>query len=235
MGSLGSRAKTAVPALIGLLEDPVPRVRRMAARTLVRVASNGDSARKALPVLLEALHDPDEDVRADAAWLLGSLLRPEDKEAVAPLGQALRDRSLRVRGEVVELLERFGPAAEETVPALIEMLKEKPIRPRVIETLGRIGPGAKDAVPAPIEAMREEGPAVDIEERVEISPGYGTAAIHESVRLRAVIALGQIGPGAKDALPALVEAYSEKNEFFRDHVAKAIKAIDPETAKKLQR
>jgi HEAT repeat protein len=197
------------------------------------VARDEDSARKALPVLLEALQDADEGVRYDAARVLGGLLRSGDKEAVAPLGQALRDQSLRVRGQVVQLLGRLGPAAEETVPVLVETLKQKSLRPRVIEVLGRIGPEAKDAVPALIEALREEGPTADIEERIEISPGFGKAAVHESVRLRAVIALGQIGPEARDALPALIDAYGDENEVFRHHVAGAIRAIDPETAKKL--
>src|SRR5262249_40529985 len=110
---------------------------------------------------------------------------------------------------------------------------QKPLRPRVIEVLGRIGPGAKDAVPALIEALREKGPTADIEERIEISPGFGKAAVHESARLRAVIALGQIGPEARDALPALIEAYGDENEVFRHYVGGAIRAIDPETTKKL--
>src|SRR5262249_8545608 len=154
--------------------------------------------------------DPDENVRFEAARVLGGgLLQSEDKEAVAPLGQALSDQSLRVRGEVVQLLGRLGPAAQETVPVLVETLKQKPLRPRVIEVPGRIGRGAKDAVPALIEALREKGPTADIEERIEISPGFGKAAVHESARLRAVIALGQIGPEARDALPALIEAYGD--------------------------
>ena len=196
------------------------------------MARDEDSARKALPVLLEALQDADEGVRYDAARVLGGLLRSGDKEAVAPLGQALRDQSLRVRGQVVQLLGRLGPAAEETVPVLVESLKQKSLRPSVIVVLGRIGPGAKDAVPALIEALREEGPTADIEERIEISPGFGKAAVHESVRLRAVIALGQIGPEARDALPALIDAYGAENEVFRHHVAEAIRAIDPETEKR---
>ena len=232
VGSAGPR-EAAIPALIRLLEDPIPQVRRSAARALPRVAPDGDRARKALPVLLEALQDPDENVRFDTARVLGGLLRSGDKEAVAPLGQALTDRSLRVRHEVVNLLGRMGPAAEETVPALVETLKQPSLRPSVIEVLGRIGPRAKAAVPALVEALKE-GPPGDIKEETEISPGFGKGTVHQSVRLRAVIALGQIGPEAKDALPALIEAYRDENEFFRQHVAAAITAIDPATAKKLR-
>jgi HEAT repeat protein len=149
------------------------------------------------------------------------------------LGQALSDRSLRVRHEVINLLGRMGPAAEETVPALVETLKQPSLRPRVIEVLGRIGPRAKGAVPALVEALKE-GPPGDIKQEIEISPGFGQGVVHESVRLRAVIALGQIGSEAKDALPALIEAYRDDNASFRQHVAAAIKAIDPPTAEKLR-
>ena len=235
VGSVGPRGprEAAIPALMRLLEDPIPQVRRSAARALPRVAPDGDRARKALPVLLEALQDPDENVRFDTARMLGGLLRSGDKEAVAPLGQALTDRSLRVRHEVVDLLGRIGPAAEETVPALVEMLEQQSLRPSVIEVLGRIGPRAKDAVPALVAALKE-GPPVDIKKHTEISPGFGKGVVHKSVRMRAVIALGQIGPEAKDALPALIEAYRDENESFRQHVAAAITAIDPATAKKLR-
>ncbi len=52
---------------------------------------------------------------------------------------------------------RFGPAAEEAVPDLIEALADEyeDVRKEAALALGKIGPAAKDAIPA-LTTMQEE-------------------------------------------------------------------------------
>ena len=46
------------------------------------------------------------------------------------------------------------------------------------------------------------------------------------------MALGAVGPEAKEAVPALVDALKDKDEAVRTCAADALKNVDPEAAKK---
>jgi HEAT repeat protein len=104
-------------------------------------------------------------------------------DAVPSLIPMLDDRSVELRRLVISLLRPLGPQARDAVPALVRLLKQSNNMDEsrdVIETLASIGPDAKDAV------------------------SVLTAKLDDSwLRLRAVSALGQIGPSARSALPAL--------------------------------
>jgi HEAT repeat protein len=95
----------------------------------------------------------------------------------------LADESPKVRWSAARSLGRIGPQASAAVPALIEALKDEDESVRMFAAwaLPRVGPQAKD-VPALIEAFKGR---------------RGVSGVAE--------ALGQIGPEAKDALPALRE------------------------------
>jgi HEAT repeat protein len=46
-------------------------------------------------------------------------------------------------------------------------------------------------------------------------------------------ALGQFGPAAKEAVPALTEALKDVNPKVRQEAAQALKIVDPEAARKV--
>ena len=90
----------------------------------------------------------------------------------------------------------------KTISQWVEVLKhEGNSARRAAIALGKIGP---DAVPALIEALKDKD---------------------KEVHRLAVYALGQIGPAAKDAVPAL-KALSETEPSVRRSVAKALKQIE---------
>ena len=70
LGSLGPRAKNAVPALMDALRDRIPEVRRMAAAALSEI---GGEARMAIPALMQSVKDPDENVRRRCIIALGGM------------------------------------------------------------------------------------------------------------------------------------------------------------------
>jgi HEAT repeat protein len=49
------------------------------------------------------------------------------------------------------------------------------------------------------------------------------------MRLAVATALGKVGRGAKDAIPALVKRQNDESFAVRRAAAKALRAIDPET------
>jgi HEAT repeat protein len=69
---------------------------------------------------IEALHDPDRKTRKLAAFKLGNV-GTADPSALPALVGALQDRDAAVRGEVILALVKFGPLAQEAVPALTEV------------------------------------------------------------------------------------------------------------------
>ena len=108
----------AVPALVELLQDSNPEIRRRAAGALLGM---GPKAKGAVPALVEALENSDSELRQKAALILGQI-GPAAKEAVPDLTEALEDPEPRVRVAAATSLGWLG--AKEAVPALQTALKD---------------------------------------------------------------------------------------------------------------
>ena len=77
---------------------------------------------------------------------------------VLSLADTLQHGDLSERRLAVQALGRFGSAAADAVPALIETLDDEVswVRNDAITALGKIGPAAEAAIPA-LTAMQDEG------------------------------------------------------------------------------
>jgi HEAT repeat protein len=78
LGSMGTGARAAVPALVDLLKGPAVLGRKLAAMTLGSIG-----AAEAVPPLREALQDPDSAVRRLAAAALEKINGSADRIAAA--------------------------------------------------------------------------------------------------------------------------------------------------------
>lgn len=145
---------------------------------------------------LAQLEEADPKFRAEAVDALGALATKNPKLA-QPLLEALKnDRSDDVQAHASEALGKLGP---EVLPGLIEIAKDKSDTGRRIyamEAIGDMGSKAEPAVPVLVANLREKAP--------------GPLAV-------AAVQLGRIGPGAKSALPALVEALGACLEGIEKH------------------
>jgi len=141
---------------------------------------------------------------------------PGAKSAVPELIAALRTarkhsprdkRYQALTKAAVEAVGRIGPAAKAAVPDLIQVLEISwPVANDAAVALGRIGPvGADLAVPALVKALGPPHP--------------------EDLRIYAALALSQMGPAAKAAIPALTEAAKSDNDMVRDVITDVIKQI----------
>ncbi|MGA8164435.1 MAG: HEAT repeat domain-containing protein, partial [Waddliaceae bacterium] len=117
-----------------------------------------------------------------------------------------------LRKEAFSVLKGIGPAAEEAVPALIEVLRNREdlFRWDAAITLAAIGPAAEEAVPALIEALRDE-----------VSRGEDKCANLGGI----IITLGYIGYAAKEAVPALIETLRDEDKVIRNLTILALGAI----------
>jgi HEAT repeat protein len=111
----------AVPAVLPLLTDPDPRIRRTAATTLWGLEAK---SRGAVSHLAKALSDEDASVRASVAMAL-SAIGPEAENAVPALIRTLHDRDSNVQLWAVKALGAIGPAAETALPDLESLLKDE--------------------------------------------------------------------------------------------------------------
>jgi HEAT repeat protein len=171
----------------------------------VAIGDLGPSASTAVPTLTEALRDQNPTVRFQAAIALGCI-GPEAKAAVPALIGRLKDGVFFVRGWTAFALGEIGPDAAQAVPALVEGLKNAQerefVRRQMASALGRIGPHAVNAL---VETLTNSS---------------------EVARLGAVLALHQIGPGARAAVPALMRLQNDPIEFVRTAARAALKTID---------
>ncbi|NQT90763.1 MAG: HEAT repeat domain-containing protein, partial [Candidatus Omnitrophica bacterium] len=147
-----------------------------------------------------------------------------EKETVKKLIEALKDKNDDVRRSAAEALGEIGSDAKSAISALTEALKDEngDVRVYAAEALGEIGPAAKSAIPALTEALKDEGMYVRFSAAEALSKIKSTISpLIEALKdkdwiVRVLVAqtLGEMGPEAKDAIPALTEVL--KTEALKD-------------------
>lgn len=166
--------------------------------------------------LVNALKSTDTDQRRSAARELADL-GGEAKAAAPALIEAMTtDSDLFVRRFAAQAVGKVGADPKVAVPALTALLndKHKELNEAAVEALGRMG---APAVPALSEALKGgAGPR-------RVRPGQNVPDGSALVRSKAAAALGRIGPDAKAAVPALVEAL--KDNSIRTDAATALGEI----------
>jgi serine/threonine-protein kinase len=203
LGKTERPSKEDIQALCNLLK-PSNRDGRLNAVSVL--AELGPKARGAQPTLLEALKDKDSKVRHQAVVALAR--GPDAWMASAALAQRLTDTDPAVQKSAVAALTQIGPDAGKAVPDLVRALrspKASGIEDEIVTALVKIG---KAAVPDLAEKLQE---AHSNDEDIQ------TCKI-----------LGQIGPVAKDAIPALRALANNKSRFQRvnDAAAEALEKIE---------
>jgi len=197
---IGHGYAESIPSLLRMLKDQ----------------SSAQAARAALVRIspycahLEALRSEYDSVLTSTAREALERLGPEDAAAVPIFKAYLAEENLKVRAGAALALAKIGPAAREALPELQAQLKSTDaatysIRSHSVEALVAIGEGYADSLPDLTRMLRE-----------------GTAT------LATVRALGQLGPAAREAVPALTELL-HRNEFPRlqEAARNALERIDP--------
>jgi RNA polymerase sigma factor (sigma-70 family) len=184
MPHFGVKAKAAIPAVIEALSDPDASIRRGALGALRQIDREGTS----VPALAEVVTDDDESVRF---WVIDLLARFEAKAKVAMpklVVAAVKDDNANNRQRALAALRAIKPEPKTIVPTLREALRDKNRNPRVeaIHFVNDLGPKAKETVMDLVAALKH---SEDDGERALI-----------------VSTLGNMGPAAKAAVPALTEA-----------------------------
>jgi HEAT repeat protein len=211
--------KRPLSAWIAELQDAKPHDRVQAGLALAEL---GTAAADAGPALEKALKDKDPEVRYAAVLALGAIL-PEGKAAVDGLAHALADPDWFVRLTAAQSLQKFGAKAKAAEAALVQAMDPsdavKDFRPircgAAMVALAKIDPNSKH-----LEA--------GVELVVEKLLNYG-ADDSDGARVVGAEMLGECGPLARSAVPALQKRLTDPQDEVRVATAEALLKIDPET------
>jgi HEAT repeat protein len=164
----------------------------------------------AIPALIDGLKHEDAAVREGAAVAL----RKNGKEAVPALVEALKHPTEGVRKQAAYVLGEIGPEAGAAVVPLIETLKDPNVQVRIYaaRALWKVDNQGKTAVTTFSEALRD--------------PEAGPVA-----RRLAIDNLGELGPHAQAAQPALTTALKDSDVQVRLYAARALWKVDPRQSK----
>jgi HEAT repeat protein len=222
LGAIGPAAEPAVPALMKMLQDREGPPRRAAVGALGRI---GGSARTAVPALVRALKD--KDLMGGPLDALGDL-GPAAKEAVPALTALLEQGWGR---EAARALGQIGPPAKPAVPALIKLLDSTDPQPRSgvpEEFLKQAHAHARiEAALALWRVARQRRGIPVLVDLVQDKAGAFQGNLFH-VREYAAAALGEIGPAAQAAVPALIQALRHENYRVREAAAAGLGGIGPE-------
>lgn len=234
LGAIGCFPETVVPAIL--------KSRLGGYQKAEAIAPFGVDA---VPILIDALQDAvdvfaNRKTRANITReenhvLSNSITAALSIERIGPDASAAVP-SLQAAAHVLpepsryfDALNAVGPAA---TAAYIDLLKDdrKEIRRNAVKGIARLGTEALDAVPALIEALGDSDPSPEPRflgsyvTGQRYNPNYGRAPPY-SVREGAADALGEIGHGARSALPALTGLLDDPFTDVRKSAARAIAKI----------
>jgi HEAT repeat protein len=183
--------------------------------------------------LLGGLKSPDEAARLRAIDQLGA--RGEKAaEAVTPLTELLKDGSAKVRAHAVWALGAIGAAAKPAVAAMAELAKDpdETVRRQVARAVMAIHPGPQVTIPLAIKLLEDPDPAVRVrilhaiaEAGAPAVPALIEALKNDKAAYWACIVLREIGPDAKDAVPALAEKLKDPRPEIRREAALTLGAM----------
>jgi len=234
LAEIGPDAAPAVPALIETLEDDRPDVRREA---ILALAEIGPAAAPAVPALAEAL---DCEINAvPATYALGRIGEvPDEVEAKVKRNVRSSDRVLSAAS--LWALAKMHPDDESlvrrTVRRLAELLKDENERFRTAaaEALVDLDPDPEISRPVLKKVMDGASPEV-LDAVMDVMAGLGEKVVPRLIealqvkdaRLRAAAIIARIGPPARAAVPALIDALGDENSETRNEVLFALGAIGP--------
>jgi HEAT repeat protein len=190
------------------LRSDDPDARRRAAEGLL-----GMKSVRSLAILLEYVERP---ARGDTDSPIGEfdirrfsrVVTARGAAAVPQLREALGSKSAKARWNAAHILLRMGPAGAEAAFELGAALRDpdEAVRTTAAHTLRRLGPGAKGALSALTGAVSD--PALDVD-----------------IRWCTAMALGEIGPPAESAVPALEKATTVEDPELRVAATEALRKI----------
>jgi HEAT repeat protein len=201
--------------------------------SLALAAAAVGAAEPSVSELLGALKSSDEAARVQAVDQLGAQ-GAAAAEAVAPLSELLKDPSAAVRAHAAAALGQIGAAAKPAASALIDLLADADatVRRQAIRALGAIRPGPQVTVPLFVKLMDDADPGVRMRVLHTVAkvgapavPPLVEALKNDKAAYWVCLVLRDMGPEAKEAVPALTGKLQDSRPEIRREAVLALAAI----------
>lgn len=170
-----------------------------------KLEAMGPDASDAVAALTELLESDNAELQAHASAALGAIGEAA-RPAAEKLAALVRNDNELVRREAIEALEDIRPGPRVMLPILAELLKDPNpvVRTRIMAAVAERG----------VDALRLLIPALGNEETAYF----------------ACLIVAELGPGAKEAVPALVKLLDTKAPTLQREAIMALAAIGPDAA-----
>ncbi|HEY7331176.1 MAG TPA: HEAT repeat domain-containing protein [Gemmataceae bacterium] len=217
LGWIGSPTHEVVSALTAALNDKETIIAIKVCRVLSLLGSS-----EATPDLLTVLQSDRHEVAVEAGralWRLGPKAAP-----IVPMLLSAAQGPIDKAAPARDLLASFGP---DVVPDLVKQLRanEAARREAAADVLGRIGPPARAAVPDLLAALKDQSSSVALMAAMalaQIDSTRGGAAVKlltDALDVPgAALALANIGPSARAAVPDLIAALKPRKQTAQDEL-----------------
>ncbi len=181
-----------------------------------------------------ALGSSDQTAKLRAIDQLGAL-RVKAAQAVTPLAALLQDASPMVRSRAANALAAIGAPAKSAAPALVALTNDpdEKVRRQAVKALGCIRPGPEVTGPLFVKLLEDPDPGVRMrvlnalaEAGAEAVPGLVKGLQNEKSAYWACVVLREIGPAAKEAVPALTAKLKDPQPAIRREAILALAAMD---------
>ena len=224
LGIIGPPARESVSGLCALLKDDASQqVRQEAAMALGMIHARPEES---VPALLRAFKDSDEWARMRAISAVGRF-GPEAASALPTLAPLLEQPAGQRTNAAVTALGAMQLIGEPAKPYLLKALNNKVSRSLAVEGLGNMA--ARDAIPEIMKLLKDSDASVRVaaaRSLWKLDPSQAATVVpvliegvkdqkRWAIRGRAIFVLGEIGPAAKESVPALREALKDKYEDIR--------------------
>ena len=198
LADLGSRAQSAAPQLLEALESRDPQLRWRAARALGLVGNP-----QAAAGLRKHAADENALVRAQSIYALGRL-RVEDEPSLAAVVARLTDPEAMVRRASISALLTIKADRSKVIPLVVKVLED----------------GDASVVMPALHSLAEAG--------ADVVPALAEALDHKEARYWACLILAELGPNAKEAVPALQKVVADERPEVRLEALVALGEIGPD-------
>ena len=229
-------ADVLIPALLGMLDDNSPDFRINAAEIFRKIGA--PLAKTAVPALVKLLKEGRPRYPYAVVFALCQI-GPSAKEALPAIGRAMRDAPAHYEDQGQGCVSCLGDLGEAAIPLIVELLEEKDayFKRECARALGTIGPAAKRTTPKLEALLKHESPEVQVQAAIalwRIEKHAGAIPALAAMLMQpgpaaafAAYGLWEIGPDAKEALPALKEALKDERADVQQAALATLQKIDP--------
>jgi HEAT repeat protein len=236
---IGDQAFEAIEPVAGCLASDDFNVHCMACRFLEKF---GPDALPAEDGLIQILQNGNPSSRGWAAIVLGAI-GPTDKNDIVPMliARLVEARAHVEKQRILLGLAHLGREAQRAIPTVKEYLNSRShrVQPHAAYALYKIGDEKQVMDKVLLEALsdiNERDAAFELIKRLEPEEAIALqsglvkllSAPEEDVREKAVLAIGRLGPAAKDTLPEVQKLLDDPDALVQEAAAQTIASLNYE-------